>query len=146
MMIAIKAAKQAAMEGEVPVGAVITDTKTGAVITQSHNQMRQNKNPCAHAEITAIQTACALLGQQRLNGYTLTVTLEPCAMCAGAIAHARLDRLIFGAYDAKGGAVEHGACVFTHPSCHHHIEVIAGVEEQQCASLLSDFFKTKRQS
>lgn len=144
MMIALENARKAAKAGEVPVGAVISDTKTGDIIATSHNDMYHQSNPCAHAEILVIQKACQTLKKHRLNGYTLTVTLEPCAMCAGAISHARLDRLVFGAYDVKGGAIEHGPRFFTQSTCHHTPEVVGGIEEQQCSSLLSDFFKEKR--
>ena len=137
-------AKNAAEAGEVPVGAVITNTETGAVVAQAENRMMRDQNACHHAEILAISAACEEMGTARLTGHTLTVTLEPCAMCAGAIAHARLDRLIFGAYDSKGGGVEHGPCLFSQPTIHHKPEVIGGVEESACAALLKDFFHDKR--
>ena len=144
MAKALTLAKKAGEAGEVPVGAVITDTQSGAVIAVGENRMQRDKNACHHAECLVISQACQLLQRDRLDGYTLTVTLEPCAMCAGAIAHARLDRLVFGAYDPKGGGVEHGPQIFLQPTTHHRPEVIGGVEEAECARLLKEFFTDKR--
>lgn len=144
MMKAIALAKKAGQNGDVPVAAIIINTLTGHIISQSDNQMRRTKKACAHAELLAINAACEILGQERLDGHTLIVTLEPCAMCAGAIAHARLDKVIFGAYDPKGGAVEHGPQLFQQHTIHHQPEIIGGVEEAQCAALLKDFFDKKR--
>lgn len=137
-------AQKAYESDEVPVGAVVFDTKTGAVVAAAHNQTERQKNPAAHAELLAIQKACRKLKVKRLTGYSLFVTLEPCAMCAGAVAWARLDALYFGAYDVKTGAVNQGACVFSHPQTHHKPVVQGGVHEEVCGALLTDFFKQKR--
>jgi tRNA(adenine34) deaminase len=141
MHAALALAKHAFERGEVPVGCMITDA-TGAVIAESHNEVEAASNPTRHAELIAIERAFAATGQKYLEGCTLIVTLEPCAMCAGAIAHARLSKLIFGAYDAKSGGVEHGARVLAHS--HHQPEIIAGVMESDCATLLKEFFSLKR--
>ena len=141
---AFNLAQQAFQADEVPVGAVIFDTKTNEIITSAYNQTEHEKNPLAHAEIRVIQEACQKLKAKRLTGYSLFVTLEPCVMCAGAIAWARLDHLYFGAYDPKTGAIEQGTKVFTHPQTHHKIKITGGIHAEECGKLLSDFFKTKR--
>ena len=142
MRMALEAAARAASAGEVPIGAVIV--KDGVVIAAAHNTPRLDHDPTAHAEIMAIRAAAAALGQDRLNGCDLWVTLEPCAMCAGAIVHARLARVSYAASDPKGGAVEHGAKVFDAPGCLHRPEVYAGIGEAEAATLLRDFFKARR--
>ena len=123
MGLALREAKLAATAGEVPVGAVIVDAR-GKVLASSGNRTRRDCDPTAHAEILVIRQAAAALGQDRLVGCTLYVTLEPCAMCAGALAHSRVERVIYGAPDPKSGGTDHGARVFTHPQSHHRPEVI----------------------
>lgn len=145
MQIALDAAKAAAQSGEVPVGAVII-SPDGDVLAVAQNAMRQAQDPTAHAEIAAIRKACAALGNERLMGCDIYVTLEPCPMCAGAIAEARLRRLYYGAPDVKGGAVDNGVALFSQSSCHHAPEVIGGLRESDCAALLKDFFADRRGS
>lgn len=135
-------AREAAAAGEVPIGAVIV--KDGAVIAEAHNSPRTDHDPTAHAEILAIRRAAKVLGDERLTGCELWVTLEPCAMCAGAIAHARIARLYYAASDRKGGAVEHGARVFDQPQCLHRPEVYSGMGEVEAAELLKGFFRGRR--
>ncbi len=142
MRAALGAAKQAGDAGEVPIGAVIV--KDGVVIAAAHNTPRLDHDPTAHAEVLAIRAAAAKLGQERLTGCDLWVTLEPCAMCAGAIVHARLSRVYYGASDPKGGAVEHGAKVFDAPGCLHRPEVYSGIGEAEAAELLRGFFRERR--
>jgi tRNA(adenine34) deaminase len=142
MAIALAQAEMAAAAGEVPIGAVII--KDGAVIAAAHNAPRRLADPTAHAEVLAIRAAAQALGNERLEGCELWVTLEPCAMCAGAIAHARIARLYYAASDPKGGAVEHGARVFEHKQCLHRPEVYSGMGESESAELLRSFFKAKR--
>ncbi|MFT5632156.1 MAG: tRNA(adenine34) deaminase [Gammaproteobacteria bacterium] len=140
---AIRQAQVAGQANEVPVGCVIVGPK-GQVLSQAGNQTRQDNDPTAHAEILAIRQACKVIGQDRLAGCDLYVTLEPCAMCAAAIAHARIARVYFGASDPKSGGVLNGARVFTHPQCHHKPEVYDGISEAECAALLVGFFKDRR--
>jgi len=142
MQEALRQAQAAADMGEVPVGAVVV--KGGAIISTGHNRTRIDADPTAHAEVVALRAAAKALGSERLTDCELFVTLEPCPMCAGAIAHARIARLHYGASDPKGGAVEHGARVFDHPQCLHRPEVVAGIGEGESASLLRDFFATRR--
>ncbi len=142
MRAALDAAAQAARAGEVPIGAVIV--KDGVVIASAHNMPRADHDPTAHAEVLAIRAAAAALLQERLTGCELWVTLEPCAMCAGAIVHARLDRVYYAASDPKGGAVEHGARVFDAPGCLHRPEVYSGIGEAEAAELLRGFFRERR--
>jgi tRNA(Arg) A34 adenosine deaminase TadA len=142
MRRALDAAAAAAAGGEVPVGAVVT--RGGVVVAASANAMRASGDPTAHAEMAAIRLAAAALGTGRLDGCDLWVTLEPCAMCAGAIAHARLDRLYYGAPDPKGGAVAHGPCLFAQPTCHHRPELYSGIGEGEAAALLRAFFAERR--
>ena len=142
MRRALDIAAQAASDGEVPVGAVVM--RNGKVIATAANATRSGNDPTAHAEIVAIRAACAALGTDRLTDCDLWVTLEPCAMCAGAIAHARIARLFYAASDSKGGGVEHGARVFTHPTCHHRPAVTTGLGEAESAALLKSFFKERR--
>ena len=142
MRRALDLAKAAADAGEVPVGAVVV--KNGAIIAEGHNRPRESHDPTAHAEIVAIRAAAAHVGDFRLTDCDLYVTLEPCPMCAGAISHARIARLYYGAEDPKGGGVEHGARVFAHPQCHHRPEVYGGLGEGEAAALLVDFFAARR--
>ena len=142
MRAALDHARAGAAAGEVPVGAVVV--KDGAVIAAAHNAPRRLNDPTAHAEILAIRAAARALGNERLDGCELWVTLEPCAMCAGAIAHARIARLYYAASDPKGGAVEHGARVFAHDQCLHRPEVYAGMGEDEAAGLLRNFFAQRR--
>ncbi len=141
---AIEWARLAAAADEVPVGAVVFDSKTHEIIATANNRTERDKDPTAHAELLAIQEACRKLNVKRLVGYSLFVTLEPCAMCAGAISWARLDAVYFGAFDPKTGAIEQGCQTFTHPQTHHKPIVSGGHEAETCGRLLTDFFKTKR--
>ena len=142
MLHALELAREAERAGEVPVGAVVV--KDGAIIGEGHNAPRALADPTAHAEILALRRAAAALGNERLDGCELWVTLEPCAMCAGAIAHARIARLYYAAPDPKGGAVEHGARVFEQPQCLHRPEIYAGIGEEPAAALLRAFFAARR--
>ena len=142
MARALAAAADAGQAGEVPVGAVLV--RGDEIIATAANAPRRLHDPTAHAEMLAIREGAARLGAERLGNCDLWVTLEPCAMCAGAIAHARIRRLYYAAPDPKGGAVEHGARVFTHPTCHHRPEVYAGLGEAQAAALLRSFFAGRR--
>lgn len=142
MVSALAQAEAAARAGEVPVGAVVV--KDGAVLAVAHNAPRATCDPTAHAEVLAIRAAAVALGSERLEGCDLWVTLEPCAMCAGAIVHARIARVYYGAADPKGGAVEHGARVFEQPQCLHRPEVYAGIGEGESAELLRAFFQARR--
>lgn len=139
MQAALEEARAAAARGEVPVGAVVAEPG-GAILAREGNRMRERNDPTAHAEILAIRAACARLGAERLTGLDLFVTLEPCAMCAGAISFARIGRLYFGAADPKGGAVEHGPRFFDQPTCHHAPEIYGGIAEREAADLLRAFF------
>jgi tRNA(adenine34) deaminase len=141
--LALEQAQLAAVRGEVPVGAVIV-AADGTVIAADGNRTRELNDPTAHAEILVIRAAAAARGNARLNACDLYVTLEPCAMCAGAISHARLRRLYYAASDPKGGGVEHGAHVFQHPTCHHRPEVYTGLGEADAACLLREFFAKRR--
>ena len=140
--LALDLARKAAELGEVPVGAIVV--RKGKVIGRGHNQPRALHDPTAHAEIMAIREACATLASDRLTGCDLWVTLEPCAMCAGAIAHARIARLHYAASNPKGGAVEHGPRLFHQPTVLHRPEVYAGVGEEEAALLLKAFFAARR--
>ena len=144
MRIALEAAQAAAEAGETPVGAVVVDPATGEVIATGANQPIGSHDPTAHAEIVALRAAAARLGNYRLTGLTLVVTLEPCAMCAGAISHARIGRVVFGADDAKGGAILHGPRFFEQPTCHWRPEVVGGVLAQESSAMLRDFFRARR--
>ncbi|TXG83797.1 MAG: nucleoside deaminase [Sphingomonadales bacterium] len=143
MDIAVAEAEAAAARGEVPVGAVVVDSQ-GRVLSRAGNATRSLRDPTAHAEILALRAATSQIGSERLTDCDLYVTLEPCAMCAGAISHARIRRLYFGADDPKGGGVLHGARVFAHPTCHHRPEIYSGIGESRAASLLRDFFRLRR--
>jgi len=142
MARALELARAAAEAGEVPVGAVVVHG--GEAIAEAHNAPRALSDPTAHAELLAIRRAAEKLGSERLSECDLYVTLEPCAMCAGAIAHARIARLYYGAPDPKGGAVEHGARVFDQPQCLHRPEVYSGLGESEAAALLRGFFAQRR--
>jgi tRNA(adenine34) deaminase len=143
MQIALDEARAAALRGEVPVGAVVTDP-VGRVVAQAGNRTRELADPTAHAEILALRAACAAAGSERLPGHVLTVTLEPCPMCAAALSLARIGRLVYAAPDPKSGGVAHGARVFSHAQCHHVPEVIDGIAETEAAALLTDFFRDRR--
>ena len=142
MARALALAREAAEAGEVPVGAVVL--RGGEVVGEGHNAPRASRDPTAHAEMVAIRRASERLGRERLDGCEIWVTLEPCAMCAGAIAHARIARLYYAAPDPKGGAVEHGARVFEQKQCHHRPEIYSGMGEEEAAALLRDFFAERR--
>lgn len=142
MDTALALARTALTMGEVPVGAVVV--QSGTIIGRGHNRTRIDHDPTAHAEIVAIREATRLLGNDRLDDCDLWVTLEPCTMCAGAIAHTRIRRLYYGAVDAKGGAVESGVRFFDSPTCHHKPDLYAGLDEDMAATLLVDFFRTRR--
>lgn len=142
MDAALDLARLAADAGEVPVGAVVV--KDGQIIGRGGNRPIAGHDPTAHAEIVALREAAAALGTDRLTGCDLWVTLEPCAMCAGAIAHSRIARLYYGASDPKGGAVEHGPRLFEQPTVHHKPEVYGGISETECADLLRTFFRDRR--
>ncbi len=144
MWRALDEAEEAMRRGEVPVGAVITDAE-GKVVAADGNRTRQLLDPTAHAEMLVIREACRLTRSERLAGYDLYVTLEPCAMCATAISFARIRRLYFGAADPKMGGVEHGARVFTLATCHHVPEVYGGIGEKRAGELLRRFFAGKRE-
>jgi tRNA(adenine34) deaminase len=143
MAMALEEAAAAARRGEVPVGAVLVD-RAGRVLAAAGNRVEELRDPTAHAELLAIRAAALVLGSPRLEGCDLYVTLEPCPMCAAAIGFARLRRLYFGAYDPKGGGVEHGARLFEQPTCHHRPEIYGGIEEGEAAALLRDFFRARR--
>ena len=143
MAIALQEAQKAALRGEVPVGAVIASGDS--VLSAAGNRTRELADPTAHAEVLAIREACEKLSSERLGGCDLYVTLEPCAMCAGAISFARLRRLYFGAADEKGGAVMNGVRFFASPTCHHAPDVYAGMAETEASAMLKDFFRDKRE-
>ena len=143
MRLALDEAKKAALAGEVPVGAVIV-AADGTVLAAAHNAPLTTHDPTAHAEIRALREAAERLGNYRLTGTTLYVTLEPCAMCAGAISHARIARVVFAACDPKGGAVLHGPRFFEQPTCHHRPETAVGPLAEEAGMLLKDFFRARR--
>jgi len=143
MAMALNEARLAAARDEVPVGAVISDA-AGTIIASAGNRTRELSDPTAHAEMLAIRAACARIASERLIGCTITVTLEPCAMCAAAIAAARLSRVVYGASDPKSGGVAHGARVFSHAQAHHQPEVVTGVAESESTALLKNFFAARR--
>jgi tRNA(adenine34) deaminase len=142
MQLALEEARAAERRGEVPVGCVVV--RDGAVVARAGNRTLEHHDPTAHAELLAIRAAAAALGTERLIDCDLYVTLEPCAMCAAAMSFARLRRLYFGAADEKGGAVEHGVRFFAAPTCHHRPEVYGGINETDCAALLTEFFRARR--
>jgi tRNA(Arg) A34 adenosine deaminase TadA len=142
MQIALDKARKAALAGEVPIGAVIV--REDKIIAAAHNLTETHNDPTAHAELLAIRAACETLKTPRLTECDLYVTLEPCAMCAAAISFARIRRLYFGAYDPKGGGVEHGARVFSQATCHHKPQLYGGINEVECGEILKSFFKARR--
>jgi tRNA(adenine34) deaminase len=142
MDMALEEARTAGARGEVPVGCVLV--REGAVLARAGNRTLAERDPTAHAEMVAIRAAAAVLGSERLDGCDLYVTLEPCAMCAGAVAFARIRRLYYGAADAKGGAVDNGVKFFASPSCHHRPEVYGGLAEAEAGALLKEFFRERR--
>ena len=142
MRLALDEAAAAARDGEVPVGAVVS--RGGEILSVARNRMRADDDPTAHAEMVALRAAAARLGDCRLDACDLWVTLEPCAMCAGAIALARIARLYFGAPDPKGGAVLHGPRLFGQPTCHHAPEVYPGIGEVEAGEMLRAFFRARR--
>ena len=144
MLQALLEARASAACSEVPVGAVVVDTATGTVIARAGNRTEKDNNPLAHAEMIVLQEAAALKGAPRLVDCDLYVTLEPCPMCAAALSLARIRRVYFGAYDPKGGGVDHGPRIFDHATCHHKPEVYGGIEEEACGEILKAFFKDKR--
>ena len=143
MLRALSEAEAAAARGEVPIGAVIVGPD-GPLLAAAGNRTRELNDPTAHAEVLVIRAACARLGDERLTGCDLYVTLEPCPMCAAAISFARIRRLYYGAADPKGGGVEHGARVFNHPTCHHSPEIYSGIDEERAAAVLRTFFQGRR--
>lgn len=140
---ALAQARAAALGGEVPVGAVVLD-EAGHVLAEAGNETEARADPTAHAELLAMRAAAAMRGEPRLPDCDLVVTLEPCAMCAAAISLFRIRRVVFGAYDPKGGGVEHGARVFDAASCHHRPEIVGGLRETEAAALLRAFFAERR--
>ena len=142
MRRALALAREAAEADEVPVGAVVTLGED--IVAEARNAMRGSLDPTAHAEMVAIRSAAERLGRPRLDGCTIWVTLEPCAMCAAAMALARVDAIRFGAVDPKGGGVVHGARVFGQPTCHHRPDILAGIGEEESAALLRAFFEERR--
>jgi len=144
MTQALEQARMASGRGEVPVGAVLVDRKSGEILAADGNRTEETKDPTAHAEMLVIREGASLLGEPRLVDCDLYVTLEPCPMCATAISFARIRRLYFGAYDPKGGGVEHGARIFDQASCHHKPEIIGGVEETAAGEMLKAFFQQRR--
>jgi tRNA(adenine34) deaminase len=144
MDLALDEAEKAAALGEVPVGAVLVDGETGEILGRGHNLVESETDPTAHAELLVIRQAARRLGAKRLAGADLYVSLEPCPMCAQAIAFARLRRLVFAAYDPKGGGVEHGPRIFAQATCHHRPEVVGGVQERRAGELLKAFFRERR--
>ena len=146
MRIALQAAQDAAANGEAPIGAVVVDPTTGDIVSIGSNRSITDHDPTAHAEIVALRLAAQKLGNYRLTDLTLVVTLEPCAMCAGAISHARRGRLVFGAEDPKGGAVVNGPKFFEHATCHWRPTVEGGVLAEESSNLLKSFFRARRKS
>ena len=143
MELALEQAALAAAAGEVPVGALVI--KDGEVLGRGHNRNLLDDDPTAHAEIVALRQAAARLGNHRLTGCTMVTTIEPCAMCAGALIHARIARLVYGASDPKAGAAGSVLQVINHPGLNHRMEVTAGVLAEKCSAVLQDFFRQKRQ-
>ena len=142
MRLALDEAAAATRDGEVPVGAVVT--RGGELLAVGRNRMRADNDPTAHAEMVAMRAAAEKIGDCRLDGCDLWVTLEPCAMCAGAVSLARISRLYFGAADPKGGAILHGPRLFAQPTCHHAPEVYPGIGENEAGEMLRDFFRARR--
>jgi tRNA(adenine34) deaminase len=143
MTRAFAEAEAAGWRGEVPVGAVLVGPD-GSVLAAAGNRVEEHRDPTAHAEMLVLRAAAAALGQKQLDGCDLYATLEPCPMCAAAIGLARIRRLYFGAYDPKGGGVEHGPRIFDQPTCHHRPEIYGGIDERRAAALLRAFFQAQR--
>ncbi|XP_022778801.1 uncharacterized protein LOC111320395 [Stylophora pistillata] len=141
---ALELAHLGAQSQEVPVGAVLT--YKGEILAKAHNEIIQNNDPTAHAELLVLRRAAEKLETPRLVGANLYVTLEPCPMCAQAIAFARIEKVFFGAYDPKGGGIDHGPKIFEQPTCHHDIQVIGGLLEKECGRILKDFFQKRREN
>lgn len=144
MQRALELAEAAGKAGEVPVGAVVVDAASGEIVAAAANVTEQENDPTGHAELIALRAAARMRGAARLPDCDLYVTLEPCPMCAQAIAFARIRRVVFGAYDPKGGGVEHGPRIFTQPTCHHRPEVVGGMREREASKLLKEFFRDRR--
>ena len=144
MQAALEEAKTAANIDEVPIGAVLVNAETGDIVASHGNRTRKHNDPTAHAEILCIREICSFNKAQRAPGYDLYVTLEPCTMCAAAISFARLNRVIFGADDPKGGGILHGVKFYEQPTCHHKPEVTHGIMADECGQILKNFFKDKR--
>lgn len=143
MKLALEQAEKAAIMDEVPVGAVLVDP-AGKVFCESHNLKEAKNNPCSHAEVEVIVAACEKLGDWRLDGYSLFVTLEPCAMCAGAILHSRIKNIVFGAYDPKGGVLSSSMNIWGNPNVNHKVKIVGGIMHFECSKILSNFFKQRR--
>lgn len=144
MEIALEEAKIAQNRGEVPIGAIILDPETGSVIARNGNRTREHNDPTAHAEILVIREACQIAKAQRIPDLNLYVTLEPCAMCTAAISFARINKLIYGASDEKGGAIEHGPCFFEQSTCHHKLSIEKGILGDKSKEILQKFFQARR--
>ncbi len=144
MQHALEQARQAGARDEVPIGAVLVDSASGAIIAANGNRTRELNDPTAHAEILVLREGCRIAGAQRIPDCDLYVTLEPCAMCAAAISFARIRRLVFGASDPKGGGVLHGGKFYEQPTCHHRPDVSSGMLENDCGVILKEFFARKR--
>jgi len=144
MRVALEEAELARQRDEVPIGAVLVDKITGKIVARAGNRTIEQSDPTAHAEINVIRHLCSKLNSQRIPDYDLYVTLEPCTMCAAAIAFARIPRLIIGASDEKGGGVMHGVKFFEQPTCHHKMEISHGVIAEECSSILKEYFRSKR--
>ena len=146
MQAALEEAKKAANLEEVPIGAVLVDAQSGKIVAAHGNRTREMNDPTAHAEILCIREICGWQEAQRAPGYDLYITLEPCAMCAAAISFARLNRVIFGASDPKGGGILHGGKFYGQPTCHHKPTIEHGIMAEECGQILKDFFKEKRKN
>jgi len=144
MAAALEEADAAGQRGEIPVGAVLVDGGTGAVLARAGNRTEELSDPTAHAELLVIREAASKVGAPRLSGCDLYVSLEPCPMCAAAMSFARIRRLYFGAFDPKGGGVDHGPRIFQQPTCHHRPDVVGGLDEAAGAALLTAFFRSRR--
>jgi tRNA(Arg) A34 adenosine deaminase TadA len=144
LLMALEEAKSAAQSGEVPVGAVLVEAASGKVLAKASNRTETDSDATAHAEMLVLRAASKIKNSPRLEGCDLYVSLEPCAMCAAAISFARIRRLYYGAYDPKGGAVDHGPKFFAQSTCHHRPEVYGGIMEKEAAELLQGFFKQRR--
>lgn len=144
MAAALAEAEAAGRRGEIPVGAVLVDGATGAVLARAGNRTEELGDPTAHAEMLVIREAASKVGAPRLAGCDLYVSLEPCPMCATAISFARIRRLYFGAFDPKGGGVDHGPRIFQQPTCHHRPEVVGGLDEAEASARLKTFFQARR--